>query len=121
MRVSALKGFILLGLSFSCISHINAQVSKEEFEQLSFKVATLENENNVLKSNVRTEIDDTKRQIEGYAPMFLVLFLYGTVCALWAQGTNRSVIAWFLSGMIFSVLTAITMMYINGKEQSNND
>ena len=120
MRVLALKGFILLGLSFTCIPNINAQVSKEEFEQLSSKVATLENENNILKSNVRAEIDDTRRKIEGYAPMFLVLFLYGTVCALWAQGTNRSVIAWFLSGMIFSVLTAITMMYINGKEQNDN-
>jgi len=121
MRVSALKGFIFFGLFFTCLSTINAQVSKEEFEQLSSKVATLENENNILKSNVRAEIDDTRRKIEGYAPMFLVLFLYGTVCALWAQGTNRSVIAWFLSGMIFSVLTAITMMYINGKEQSDND
>jgi len=121
MRVSALKGVILFGLFFTCLSTINAQVSKEEFEQLSSKVATLENENNILKSNVRAEIDDTRRKIEGYAPMFLVLFLYGTVCALWAQGTNRSVIAWFLSGMIFSVLTAITMMYINGKEQSDND
>ena len=121
MRVSALKGVILFGLFFTCLSTINAQVSKEEFEQLSSKVATLENENNILKSNVRAEIDDTRQKIEGYAPMFLVLFLYGTVCALWAQGTNRSVIAWFLSGMIFSVLTAITMMYINGKEQSDND
>src|SRR6186713_2293630 len=121
MKVLALKGFILLGLSFTCIPNINAQVSKEEFEQLSSKVATLENENNMLRSNVRTEIEDTRRKVEGYAPMFLVIFLYGTVCALWAQGTNRSVIAWFLSGMIFSVLTAITMMYINGKEQSDND
>jgi len=121
MRVLALKGFILLGLFFTCIPNINAQVSKEEFEQLSSKVATLENKNNILKSNVRAEIDDTRRKIEGYAPMFLVLFLYGTVCALWAQGTKRSVIAWFLSGMIFSVLTAISMMYINGKEQSDND
>jgi len=121
MRVSVLKGFILLGLFFTCASNINAQVSKEEFEELSSKVATLENENNILKSNVRAEIDDTRRKVEGYAPMFLVLFLYGTVCALWAQGTNRSVIAWFLSGMIFSVLTAIIMMYVNGKEQSNND
>jgi hypothetical protein len=121
MRVSALKGFILAGLFFTCIPNINAQVSKEEFEQLSSKVATLENENNILKSNVRAEIDDTKRRIEGYAPMFLLLFLYGTVCALWAQGTNRSAIAWFFSGMIFSVLTAITVMYINGKEQSDND
>ena len=120
MKVLALKGFILLGLSFTCIPNINAQVSKEEFEQLSSKVATLENENNMLKSNVRAEIEDTRRKVEGYAPMFLVLFLYGTVCALWAQGTNRSVIAWFLSGMIFSVLTAITMMYINGKEQNDN-
>ena len=121
MKVLALKGFILLGLSFTCIPNINAQVSKKEFEQLSSKVATLENENNMLKSNVRAEIEDTRRKVEGYAPMFLVLFLYGTVCALWAQGTNRSVIAWFLSGMIFSVLTAITMMYINGKEQAGND
>ena len=121
MKVLALKGFILLGLSFTCIPNINAQVSKKEFEQLSSKVATLENENNMLRSNVRAEIEDTRRKVEGYAPMFLVLFLYGTVCALWAQGTNRSVIAWFLSGMIFSVLTAITMMYINGKEQAGND
>ena len=121
MKVLALKGFILLGLSFTCIPNINAQVSKKEFEQLSSKVATLENENNMLRSNVRAEIEDTRRKVEGYAPMFLVLFLYGTVCALWAQGTSRSVIAWFLSGMIFSVLTAITMMYINGKEQAGND
>ena len=121
MRASALKGFILFGLSFICISNINAQVSKEEFEQLSSKVATLENENNILKSNVKAEIDDTRQKIEGYAPIFLVLFLYGTVCALWAQGTNRSAIAWFLSGMIFSVLTAVTMMYINGKAQNDNN
>ena len=29
-----------------------------------------------------------KARVVGYAPMFIVLFLFGTVCALWAQGTD---------------------------------
>ena len=121
MKPLILKGMILFLLTLTCSFNSKGQVSEEEFDQLSSKVATLENENNILRSNMRTEIDDTKRRIEGYAPMFLLLFLYGTVCALWAQGTNRSAIAWFISGMIFSVLTAITMMYVNGKVRSDND
>ena len=121
MRPLILKGIIFFCCTLPCAPNSNGQVSKQEFEELSSKVATLEYENYTLKNNVRTEMDETKRKVEGYAPMFLLLFLYGTVCALWAQGANRSPVAWFISGMIFSVFTAITMIYINGRELRNRD
>lgn len=98
-----------------------SQVTKEEFDILNEKVEVLKRENDLLKSNTKMQLQNTNEELKGYAPLFMLLFLYGTVSALWAQSTGRHAIAWFFSGLIFSVFNALTILYINGKEIGNKE
>jgi hypothetical protein len=47
----------------------------------------------------------------------LVLFLFGTVCALWAQNTGRNPWLWFFLGMFFNVVTALVLLYKNAQDR----
>ena len=114
---STLFFFILLIIS----GQLRSQVSKNEFEELKGRVEMLKNENEKLKNELSIEIESTRRNLEGYAPMFMLLFLYATICALWAQGTGRHAILWFFTGLIFSVIAALVVLYINGKEIGDNN
>lgn len=51
----------------------------------------------------------------------LVAFLYGTVCALWALQTKRSPIAWFIVGVIFTVLAAMAMLFQAGRDRKTQE
>jgi cell division protein FtsW (lipid II flippase) len=43
----------------------------------------------------------------------LVLFLFGTVCALWAQNSGRSGWLWFFIGLFFSVIAVLVLLAKN--------
>jgi hypothetical protein len=44
------------------------------------------------------------------------LFLYGVLCALWAQNTGRSAWLWFFQGIMFSVITVLVLLSKNSQE-----
>ena len=46
----------------------------------------------------------------------LVLFLFGAVCALWAQNTGRSAWLWFFLGLFFSIVTVLVLLVKNSED-----
>jgi hypothetical protein len=44
-------------------------------------------------------------------------FLYGAVCALWAQNTHRNPWLWFFLGLFFSVITVIVLLIKNSDDR----
>ena len=52
---------------------------------------------------------------------FVVAFLCGSFCALWAQNTGRGPWLWFFLGMLFNVITLVVMLMKNaGDKRSPN-
>ena len=47
----------------------------------------------------------------------LIMALYATVCALWAQNTERNFLAWFLGGLLFGPLAGFLLLYYNGRDR----
>ncbi len=80
--------------------HIFAQ------EKVEKRVTILENQVEKLNSS-----------IEGKSSIGAVLFLYGVFCALWAQNTGRNPWLWFITGMLFSVITAIVLLVKNSDDR----
>ena len=86
--------FRILFVLIMCIglSHqVYAQVSTQEFENL-------------------------KNKVDGYAPMAMVLFLFGVFCALWAQNTRRNPWIWFFFGLFFNVITVVFVLIKNADD-----
>lgn len=64
-------------------------------------------------------LNDRLNLVEGRNPggiMIFVLLLYATVCALWAQNTNRNPWLWFFLGLIFSIITAFVVLHKNAMD-----
>ena len=66
------------------------------------RVARLEGRVSTLENKVRKAGDAG-----------LALFLFGAVCALWAQNTGRSGWLWFFLGLFFSVITVLVLLAKN--------
>lgn len=49
----------------------------------------------------------------------IVLVLFGTVCALWAQNTGRHPGLWFVLGVVGSVITVFVVLYKNAREHAH--
>lgn len=79
---------------------------RRELDQLQSKVRDLETDNRELERNQRKLIDES-------GGIGVVLILFGTVCALWAQNTGRSAWLWFFLGMVFSVVTVFFLLSKN--------
>lgn len=47
----------------------------------------------------------------------LVLFLFGTFCALWAQNTGRNPWLWFFMGLFFNIITALVLLSKNAQDR----
>ena len=94
-----------------------AQVNQEEFNELKQKVASLESENSLLKNQLNNNSYNLEKK--DYAPMGLVLFLFGCFCALWAQNTGRNPWIWFFLGLAFSVLTVVVLLINNSRDQNS--
>jgi hypothetical protein len=60
------------------------------------------------------QLDDLKGNVSGLGGL---AFLFGVVCALWAQNTNRNPWLWFFLGAIFSAITAVVMLVKNANDR----
>jgi len=95
---------------------MNAQVSKEEFNELKQKVELLESENSSLTNKLNNQNNQLQVETKSYAPLGLVLFLFGGFCALWAQNSGRNPWVWFFLGLIFSVITVVAVLIANAND-----
>lgn len=102
---------------FILAGEMNAQNNSEEIQELKRKIENQNSEIQSLRNQLNSETNYLKRKVDSYAPMGLVLFLFGSFCALWAQNTGRSAWAWFFSGLLFSVITVIVLLINNSNEQ----
>ena len=48
----------------------------------------------------------------------VTIWLYGAVCALWAQNTRRNAWLWFFLGLFFSVITVLVLLYKNSEDRN---
>ena len=104
-------------LALSLNTSACAQVNQEEFNELKQKVVSLESDNSSLK--IQLDNYNNNLKTNDYAPMGLVLFLFGCFCALWAQNTGRNAWFWFFLGLAFSVLTVVVLLINNSREQDS--
>ena len=44
------------------------------------------------------------------ATAFVVMFLFGAFCAIWARNCQRNTILWFLSGFVFHVFAVLAIL-----------
>lgn len=90
----------------------NAAQVQELKEQLDRQNTEIQN----LRNKLNTETTGLKADAASYTPIAMVLFLFGGFCAVWAQNTGRNTWFWFFSGIVFSVLAVMSIIFIN----SNN-
>ena len=107
---------LLLAVLFGSAHQANAQSSNEQFKVLKQELVKQKSEIDNLRSQMNQETYNLNQEIENYSPIFLVLFLYGGFCAVWAQNTGRNAWSWFFLGMILSVLTVITVLVKNNED-----
>lgn len=69
-----------------------------------------------LGQNLEERINALERETDALAAAGLLFFLYGTVCALWAQRVRRSAWGWFFLGLFFGPLAAIGMLMISSRD-----
>ena len=109
---------IILTLPFFIFAdELNAQNNSEEIQELKRKVENQNSEIQSLRNRLNSETNYLKQKVDNYAPMGLVLFLFGSFCALWAQNTGRNPWAWFFLGLLFSVITVIVLLVNNSNDQ----
>ena len=84
------------------------------------------------EKQLEQEVDSLRLEIESYserlnkleqdfgvvgAIFFFIFFLYGLVCALWAQNTGRDAWFWFFMGMCFNIITVCVVCCKNSKDR----
>lgn len=114
--------FCIILLQFNIAG--NAQFFQENEPKkvsLEERVKLLENELNFKNMLHQNELNNLKGQVSSYAPMGMLLFLFGGVCALWAQSTGRSAWAWFFAGLFLSVLALIMVLAIHSDDIKKSD
>jgi len=75
-----------------------AQTESQRVAQLEGRVSTLEG------------------KIQQVGDAGFALFLFGAVCALWAQNTGRSAWLWFFLGLFFSIITVLVLLSKNSDD-----
>ena len=93
---------LLAALLFSSflLSHAHAQVDATRVQRLEDRVTHLE------------------REVKDAAGVGLVLFLFGTFCALWAQNTRRSAWLWFFFGLLTGPIAVLFLLAKNSHDES---
>ena len=61
-------------------------------------------------------LDDVEDDIKDKASIGLVLFLFGTFCALWAQNSGRNPWSWFFLGAFFNFITVLVLLSQNSQD-----
>lgn len=67
-------------------------------------------------SNIELRLKRVESQARNASTAGAVAFLFGVVCALWAQNTGRSGWLWFFCGLIFTVIAALILLYKNSAD-----
>ena len=80
-----------------------------ELNQLETQVYALETRDTQIRNKIQELIDES-------AGTGVVLFLFGVVCALWAQNTRRNPWLWFLLGVFFSIVTVLVLLCKNSHD-----
>ena len=83
-------------------------------ESASVQIAQLQNEVQILRSEVAELRNNTSDKIEPA----LVLYLFAGFCALWAQNTGRNAWLWFFLGALCNGITVLALLYINAEDRS---
>lgn len=83
-----------------------------DLPQIQSELFSLKSRVNQLEADLRHAKDAGERREE----IGMVLILFGTVCALWAQNTGRNPWIWFFAGAFFNVLTALVMLKRNTED-----
>lgn len=100
----------------------SAQQSEPELAELEQRIFELEQEmdnlRNLTESNLQSRVNDLERNVGGLASSGLVLFLYASFCALWAQNTRRNAVLLFILGGIFNIFTVMFLLYVNWNERT---
>ena len=68
--------------------------------------------------NLKTNVDRVQADFRKHADSGAALFLFGVVCALWAQNSGRNPWLWFFLGLFFSVITGLVMLYKNSQDRN---
>lgn len=84
-------------------------------QDTAFRLDQIESRVRSIEGNMKDVERMTKEEAGAGA---LALFLFGTVCALWAQNNGRSGLLWFILGFVFSVITAILVMALNSSARA---
>ena len=82
---------------------------RHDIDQLRSQVRELESENQQLEQIQRRLVDES-------GGIGIVLILFGTVCALWAQNTGRNCWLWFFLGLFFSIITVFFLLSKNASD-----
>lgn len=118
MKIKTLFCFILLQFSLTGFSQEEQLVSGQKLT-LEERIKKLEIELADKDQQQKNELNNLKNQVSSYAPMGMLLFLFGGVCALWAQNTGRNAWYWFFAGLFLSVLALIVVLSTNSHDIDN--
>ena len=74
-------------------------------------------------TQLETRVDKLDRQLKALKSNTTGLgglaFLFGVVCALWAQNSGRNAWLWFFLGAIFSAVTTLVLLWKNAEDRRN--
>lgn len=118
MKIKTLFCFILLQLSLAGNTQ-DQELANEQKISLEERIKQLEIQLAEKDQQRQNEFNNLKNQVSSFAPMGMLLFLFGGVCALWAQNTGRSAWAWFFAGLFLSVLALIVVLSTNSHDIDN--
>ncbi len=117
-----IKRIVLIFILFIIFSiQIKAQTNSEEIKEMNHKIETQNSEIQSLKNKISIDSNLMNQDLGNYAPIGLVLFLFGGFCALWAQNTGQNPWTWFFLGFIFSIITVIIILINNPRFQSEQE
>jgi hypothetical protein len=101
----------------SQLQQVKANVAQQpdvaRIEKLESRLRQVDTEVTSLK----TEVIRLRSNVGKTAGSGASLFLFGVVCALWAQNTGRNPWLWFFLGLLFSVITGLVMLYKNSQDR----
>jgi len=101
--------FLLASIRF-CPQSMAQTGSNEEIETLTKQVTELKSK---LK-DIESEVSSVRSEIDDYVVVF---FLFGIVCALWAQNTQRNPWLWFFLGLFFHGITGLVLLAKNSSDK----
>ncbi len=99
----------------------SAQQTEPDIAELMERVDQLEQEVASLRDSARGDLQADRSVLDvadgELAPMSIVIVLYASFCALWAQNKRRNAVLWFILGALFNVFTVLVLLYINWSER----